>query len=201
MSTGDERVASDAPRGTAAQPEQAAPRVDAVAIGAAACILIGWFVLNTVDTEFAGIRLGFHFYNTWSVLAHPSRLFTGLADGDGVRSVLFGVLCFLVLAVAVAPQIRLDTRPPFAHLAPLLLMLVCGALLYEKTSGEFLAQTNETNAIGAHVIAFANSIAHRLSAAATRHVSLGLGAYVAFAASIVLAVRGFPRARAGARYF
>lgn len=202
MSPG-ERASAEAPREQAEAPraDGALARVDAIAIGAAVCILIGWFVLNTVDTEFAGVRLGFHFYNMWSVLAHPSRLLTGLADGDGIRSVLFGVICLAVLAVAVVPQTRPTRRPPFAHLAPLVLMVLCGALLYEKTSGEFLAQTNETNALGAHLIAFANTVAHRLSAAATRHISLGLGAYVAFAASIVLAVRGFPRARASTRYF
>lgn len=187
MSTGEERIAR--------------PRVDAVAIGAAACILIGWFMLNTVVTEVAGIRLGFHFYNMWSVLAHPSRLLTGLADGDGIRGVVFGTLCLAVLASAFVPQNRSVPHPRFASLAPLALMLVCGALLYEKTSGDLIAQTNETNAIGAQFVAFANTVAHRLSAAATRHVSLGLGAYVAFAGSIVLAVRGLARARAAPRYF
>ncbi|HXS26967.1 MAG TPA: hypothetical protein VN730_04795 [Steroidobacteraceae bacterium] len=188
MRTEDERV------GTAPPPLQpAAPRVDAVAIGAAVCIVLGWFVLSTLETEMGGIRLSFHFYDMWTVLAHPSRLLTGVADGDRLRGVLFGAVCLAVLAGAVLPQASAGGRLRVPYLAPLILMLVCGALLYEKTSGELIAQTGPPDALGAHLIAFANTVAHRLSAAATRHISLGLGAYLAFGASIVLAVRGVPR--------
>src|SRR6185312_17167973 len=132
-------------------------------------------------------------YDMWTVLAHPSRLLTGVADGDRLRGVLFGAVCLAVLAGAVLPQASAGGRLRVPYLAPLILMLVCGALLYEKTSGELIAQTGPPDALGAHLIAFANTVAHRLSAAATRHISLGLGAYLAFGASIVLAVRGVPR--------
>lgn len=200
MST-EERAASEAPRAPAGPEQAAAARVDAVAIGAIFCILIGWFVLDTVDSEIAGIRLGFHFYQMGSVIAHPARLFTGLAAGDGIRGVLFGALCLAVLAGAFIPQNRAAARLRLAYLAPLALMLVSGALLYERTSGEFFAQSGASDAVSAHLLAFANTVAHRLSAAASRHVSVGLGAYLAFAASLVLAARALPRARAGARDF
>jgi hypothetical protein len=174
------------------------PRVDAVALGAVLCIGIGWFVLGTLETEVAGFRLSFHFYDMWTVLAHPSRLLTGLSDGDRVRGVLFGVVCLAVLAGAFVPRAGSGSRLRVACLAPLALMLICGALLYEKTSGDLLAQGSEPDGVGAHLIAFANTVAQRLSGAASRRISLGLGAYLAFAASVVLAARGLARARAGA---
>jgi hypothetical protein len=199
MSAGKDGAAADASRGQASLDGAAAPRADLVAIGAVVCIMIGWFVLETLDTEMAGIRLGFHFYDMWSVLARPTRLLTGLTDGDRAQGVLFGALCVAALAGVFVWRAPTGNRLRVAYFAPLVLMLVCGALLYAKTSGDFFAQANQSDAIGAQLVAFANTVAHRLSGAASRHISVGLGAYLAFAASVVLAARGIARARADAR--
>ncbi len=176
-------------------------RTDVVAIGAAVCIVLGWFVLTTLDTQVAGVRLSFHFYDMWSLLQHPSRLVTGLTDADRVTGMLFGALCLAALAAAFVPRRRENSGLRILYFVPLALMLVCGALLYEKTSGDVFANTYPPDTLGADLTALANTIANRVSAAVSRHVSVGFGAYLAFAASVVLAARGLPRSATGARYF
>lgn len=178
-----------------------AHRVDAVAVGAAVCIVLGWFVLSTLDTNLSGMRLSFHFYDMWTVLAHPSRLVTGLTDGDRLKGALFGAVCLAALAGVFVPHPRDSGRVRVAYLAPLVLMIACGAVLYERTSGDLFAATSDPGSLGAHLTALANEVAGRISAAVSRHISLGLGAYLAFVASLVLAARALPKPRASMRYF
>lgn len=175
------------------------PRVDVVAVAAAICIVLGWFALSTVDTELGGLRLSFHFYDMWSVLERPTRLLTGLTDGDRVRGVLFGALCLLVLVGVFVPHRSERSGMRVAYLAPLVLMVVCGVLLYEKSSADLLSDTSSPGSLGSQLTAFANGLASRLSRTVTRHISLGLGAYLAFLASLILAARGLSRARPRAR--
>ncbi|HTW37772.1 MAG TPA: hypothetical protein VMD49_04310 [Steroidobacteraceae bacterium] len=171
---------------------------DVVALGAAACILIGWFGMSTLVTELAGVHLTFHFYNMWSVVANPTRLLTGLGDGDSVRGLLFGVLC-LAIGLTVFVPYRLRQRGAWLlYLAPLALMLACGALLYERTATELFADTGRYGAIESQFVTFANKIADSMSRSLAQHITLGLGAYVSFAASLVLAARGVARFRAPA---
>jgi hypothetical protein len=171
---------------------------DVVALGAAACILIGWFAMSTLVTEVAGVELRFHFYNLWSVLENPSRLLTGLAGGDSLRGFVFGLLCLAVGLTVFVPY-RLKPRGAWLiYLAPLALMLVCGALLYERTSSELFADSGRYGAIESQLVAFANKVADRMSESLAQHITLGFGAYLSFAASLVLAARGIARFRAPA---
>jgi hypothetical protein len=180
--------------------QQRSSELDVVAFAAAALIVIGWFAMSTLVTQFPGLDLRFRFYNMGSVLANPSRLVTGLSDGDGVRGFLFGALC-LAVALSVIVPYRLKQRGAWLmQLAPLALMIVCGALLYEKTSGDLLASSGRSP-FESQVIAFANKLANRMSDSVAQHITIGLGAYVSFAASLVLAVRGLVRFRAPASGF
>jgi hypothetical protein len=73
---------------------------------------------------------------------------------------------------------------------------LCGALLYYRTSGEFFAMTAEPASMAGNLIHFANGLVHRGSGAVARHVSIGVGGYLGFAAALLLAVsgvRGFRR--------
>lgn len=179
-------------------PEHPTSGTDVVALGAAACILIGWFGMSTLVTELAGLHLRFHFYDLWSVVANPTRLLTGLGEGDSVRGFLFGVLCLAVGLAVLAPY-RLPQRGAWLlYLAPLALMLVCGALLYERTATELFADSGRYGAIESQLVTFANKVADSMSRSLAQHVTLGLGAYVSFAASLVLAARGVARFRARA---
>ncbi len=169
---------------------EASHPIDAVAAVAAISIGLGWFVLSTFVTEVGNLSLRFHFYDLWGVLHAPSRLITGLTDGDRLRGVLFGAVCLAVLVWAILPRERSSLQARLAALAPLVLMIVGGALLYREASTDFFADTSPPGSIGSHLTALANAVASRLSTTVSRHVTLGLGAYVSLVASVVLAARG-----------
>jgi hypothetical protein len=76
------------------------------------------------------------------------------------------------------------------YLAPLALMLICGALLFSRTSGEFIAAPSNVSRIGGNLIQFANDLVHHGGDLVARHVSIGVGGYLALAASLVLALQG-----------
>jgi hypothetical protein len=174
---------------------------DVVAFAAAACILIGWFAMTTLLTELAGVELRFHFYNLWSVVANPSRLVTGLGDGDTGRGFIFGSLC-LAVALSVFVPYRVQQRGAWlVYLAPLVLMLVCGVLLYEKSSADLFVDTGRYGAIESQLVSLANKVTNRMSQSMAQHITIGLGAYLSFAASLVLAARGLARFRAPAPDF
>ena len=173
--------------------------LDAAALAALIVLVLGWFWMTTLVTQFGDLQLRFHFYQLWSVLENPTRLLSGSGDGDTLTTVLFGGVCLLA-ALAVFLPYRVPQRSAWlASLAPLALMLVCAVLLHQRTSGDVLVDTGRQGNLGSAAIAFANQLAGRLTQAAATHIRLGLGAYVSFAASAVLAWRGLVqyRARAG----
>lgn len=169
--------------------------VDVVALAAVVVLIIGWFGMSTLVTELAGVRQRFHFYNMWSVLAHPARLLTGLSGGDAARGLAFGVVCIAAALVVLVPYRFKQRSAWLAYLIPLALMILCGVALYEKTSGDYFADSGAYGSIGSELVALANRVANRMSDSIARHISIGLGGYVSFAASVVLAVRGVARFR------
>jgi hypothetical protein len=74
-------------------------------------------------------------------------------------------------------------------------MVISGALLYAKTSGDFFAAPGDAGSLGGNVIRFANDLAHRGSGLLAEHISLGFGGYLAFAGCVVLAMRGLKQLR------
>lgn len=179
------------------RPRVSQPRnPDPIAVAALIAIVIGWFLLSALETRVADLRLTFHFYDMWSVLQHPSRLVTGLTDGDRPRGALFGATCLACIIAALFATLHAD-RPSrlILHLTPLALMIVCGLLLYREASADFLANASPPDSIVRHLTALANVLADRVGRNISRHVTLGLGAYLSFAASVVLAVRSASRYR------
>ena len=69
-------------------------------------------------------------------------------------------------------------------------MVVCGTLLFSRTSSEFFAAPSDAASLSAGVIRFANHLARQGSALVSRHVSIGAGGYLAFTASVILAAQG-----------
>jgi hypothetical protein len=91
---------------------------------AVASIVLGWFGLATLVTDYGAFTMRFHFYNAWTLLASPTRLLTGMQSGDGAQSFAFGLLCVVALLGVLLP-LRLGQRNAWlAYLAPLALMLV-----------------------------------------------------------------------------
>lgn len=180
--------------GVGRQPSQSRG-IDPVVVVAVICVAIGWFLLSTLDTRLGGMRLAFRFYNMWSVLEHPPQLVTGLGGDSRLKAVVFGAACLALLggALLASSLTPVDPRHRSGTLlscAPLALMLACGLLLYQKTSADLFTSTDPSSTIRSHLTALANTLANGMSSRISRHITLGLGAYLSFAGSVVLAARG-----------
>jgi hypothetical protein len=98
------------------------------------------------------------------------------------------------LAAPILPHLRAGRARWLGYLAPLVLMIICGALLFWRTSGQFVAAPNDAREIAGSVVQFANDLVHS-SGVITRHVSIAVGGYLGAIASLVLALRGMRRFR------
>jgi hypothetical protein len=78
-------------------------------------------------------------------------------------------------------------------------MVICGALLFSRTSRDFIAAPSNAGRVGGNLIQFANDLVHRGGDLVARHVSIGIGGYLALAAAIVLTLQGVRRLRGAPR--
>jgi hypothetical protein len=70
-------------------------------------------------------------------------------------------------------------------------MLLCGGLLYVKTSSGPVASSGDVGALGRDILNLANDLASRVTGTIAKRISLGLGTYVSLAASVFLAAQGW----------
>jgi hypothetical protein len=192
--------------------------VDGTGKLAMVCVVFGWFFMNTLVVNLGSLEHGVRFFDMSAVIADPTRLFFGV-DASFHRG-LFGLLCLICVAAPLAPHVLLPEllkpdlleRDPLEpdglkspvlnrktvwlfYLAPLALMVACGALLYARSSGEFFAAPPDPKSMSASIMHFANDLVRRGSDLVSRHISVGAGGYLGFIGSVVLAVQGLRRFR------
>jgi len=171
-------------------------KLDAVSLIALFIIFLSWFFIDTFTVTLGSLKHSVRFYDLPAVIADPTRMFFGTAAT--LRTFLFGALCVVCLLLPLAVYRRHERWIWLALFGPLGLTLVCGALLYYRTSGEFFAMVAEPASMAGNLIHFANGVVHRGSGAVARHVSIGVGGYLGFVAAVWLAIlgaRGFRRPR------
>jgi hypothetical protein len=151
-------------------------------------IFLGWFFLNTLAVTLGSLQHGVRFFDLPAVIADPTRMF--FAIERTARTYLFGALCLFCLLLPFAVALCRERWTWFAYCAPLALMLICGTWLYERSSGEFFAMPADAASVSGNLIRFANGLVHRGSGVVARHVTVGVGGYLAFAGSVLLAVMG-----------
>jgi hypothetical protein len=165
-------------------------RVDLVTALAVACVLVGWFLLSTVVTTLGRIELPFRFYEAPVLIDNPALLFVGIGNEHSLATVSFGLLC---VAAAIAPLLPATRTTSFAWLAsaaPLLLMALCGLMLYANASSSQF-ETADDGTIAGQIAGLARDVVGRMAGVVARRISIGFGAYLSLAASIFLAVRGW----------
>lgn len=156
---------------------------------ALALLTIGWFGLATFVTAFGPVKQIVHFYDLATVLHDPSWLVHGIGS-HSLEAFAFGALSAAVLLSPLAGH-RLGTRSSWLlYLLPLGLMLSCGLILYHETTQPYVSALPNAGAVGAFVSRFANQVAGGAADTVARHISLGTGSYVSFAAALYLTLTG-----------
>ena len=151
-----------------------------------AALCVGWFPCDTLTTTVGALRLHFHFFDLASLIAQPARLLTGIHRGDAL-TIPFGVLCLAALAATLAPRFVRHPIARFGPCAPLSLMLLCGVVLYSVTSGDTFTAAPGASSITNALAKFGNTLVGHASAAAARHIAIGLGVWLSFPAAVYLA--------------
>jgi hypothetical protein len=182
-----------APPSLAARLLQAAAQIDPSSKVAIACVFFGWFLVDTLVVTLGSLQHGVRFFDMSAVIADPSRMFFGLQGS--LHRMFFIPLCVICLFAPLLPHVRRVRVLWLSYAAPLALMVTCGILLFSRTSGEFIAAPSNAGRVGGNLIQFANDLVHRGGDLVARHVSIGVGGYLALAASIVLALQGVRRLR------
>jgi hypothetical protein len=169
----------------------AARRIDGASQMAILAIFVGWFFVDTLVASLGSLQHGVRFFDISSAITDPTRIF--FAVQASWQRGLFVLLCLLCLLAPILPHWRTARWAWAAYLAPLALMVACGALLYTQTSSEFFSTPQDAQSLGSSVFRIAHDLVHRGSGLVARHVSIGAGGYLAFAGSLALAVQGMRR--------
>lgn len=163
-------------------------RIEAASKIAIGCIFLSWFFLDTLVVTLGSLQHGVRFFDMSAVIADPSRIFFGFSGW--AHRAGFGLLCVACLGAPILPHLRRGKALWLAYSAPLALMAICAALLFWRTAGQFVAAPIDKSRIAGSVAQFANDLVHHSSTQIMRHVSIGIGGYLAVVACLVLALRG-----------
>jgi hypothetical protein len=170
-------------------------KIDGITWVAVACLVLGWFVLNTLSATFGPIQHTVHFYDLWIVMRDPRWLLTGVTDAYPLTRVVFGLVCLIVITAPFLPRLGFPNVPYLLSSAPLLLMLLCGIVLYVKSSTTQIESTESLGRIGGYIAKWTNGAVNWSGDVVARHIAIGAGGYLSFVASIYLAVRGVLKPR------
>ena len=162
------------------------------------CLAVGWFFLATVVTTLGPVQQKYHFFDMLTVMLNPAWLLYGMGSSHPLESVAFGLLDLGVLVLPLVPYLVKKRSAWLLSVAPLLLMLLCGVELYQKTSGPYFEATQRAGSWTHALVHLGNSVAEGVGDTVARHISIGLGAYLALAASLFLAIKGMRVFRAAA---
>jgi hypothetical protein len=172
---------------------RAAGQIERSSLLAMLAILLGWFFFDTLVVSLGSLQHGVRFFDLSAAIADPTRIFFGV--DSSFQRIFFCLICIACLLAPLIPHWRGDRLAWLAYLAPLALMVLCGTLLYSKTSGDFFSAPGDASSWSGSVLRFANNLARQGSGLVSKHISIGAGGYLAFAGTLVLAVRGIRQFR------
>jgi hypothetical protein len=170
-------------------------RLDVVSLLCVGAVAVGWFGMNTLVVSLGRLVQTTRFYELGVVMLHPGALFVGVGDGHGFELTSFTLLCLTTLFAAVAVPLMVPQRSAWlAGCAPLLLMLLCAALLYGNGSGTPPASPDP--GLRDDVMRLAAHLLQRAQDAVVSHISVGAGGFLSALASLAMAMRSTRNFRA-----
>jgi hypothetical protein len=166
-------------------------RLGVPTLAALALLAAAWFGLNTVVVNVGPqFSLGLSFWKLLGVLNSPMGVMSGL-NGAGAGAGLYGLFAMLALAAPAAPHVWGDRRAHLGALMPLAFMLLVAFLFYNGI-GNAVGDARGAAASfgGAEAASMVAGMQQSMLREAMRAVSLGVGFYLACAASLYFAVTG-----------
>ena len=167
--------------------QQYAKHIGYPVLGALFAVILGWFFLPAISAE-----LGFLGKN--SVTFYQGLKFLnsgGVAAMGGGSAGIYGLLCFAALLAVLLPYVWKHPRAGYAMASPLVLMLLVLLISWMKMNEQFEAGQQAAGAFGgAEYQQMAKQMADQAAAEMRKAISIGFGAYLAFAGAIYLAWRG-----------
>ena len=155
------------------------------------CVACGWFMMNSLITDYGALRLPFRFYDLLTVMLSPGSITTGaFGTGSTLNAWLFSAVCAAALLLALAPAWSQHRTAWLGCVAPFALMALTGAILYHEFSQDLVANEGVLGDKGLRLSHFANELANRVGAVVARRIHVGAGGYLSLLASAVLAVKG-----------
>jgi hypothetical protein len=165
-------------------------KIDAATWVAVACIILGWFGLNTLVATFGPIEHAAYFYDLGALMREPRWLLTGVSVSRSFGTIVFGLICLIVAAVPLLPRLGYPKVPWLLSSLPLLFMLLCGITLYVKASYAHIEATDSLGRLGGYIARWANAATDWTGDVISRHIAMGAGSYLSFVAGGWLAFRG-----------
>ena len=172
-----------------------ATKIDSPTWIALGCVLLGWFGLNTLVATFGPVVHVAHFYDLPVVMQDPRWLLTGVEDTFPLARLAFGFVCVVAATAPLLPRLGSPRAPYLLSAAPFLLMLLCGVVLYVKSSATHVDAGPSLGTWGGYLAKWANQASNLGTDVVARHMVIGAGGYLAFLASGFLAIRGIVRPR------
>ncbi|HWW19950.1 MAG TPA: hypothetical protein VNZ06_04020 [Steroidobacteraceae bacterium] len=171
-----------------------AKRLDVPSLIALSLVAIGWFGMNTLVISVGRLVQATRFYEVGVVILHPAALFLGVGSGHTFELTAFALLALLTLFAAMAAPVLFARRCAWlAGWAPLVLMLVCAALLYGDGSSPPPPAADP--GLRGDLMRFANQLLQHAQDTLVSHISVGAGGILSALASLIVAVRSTRRFR------
>lgn len=151
-------------------------------------LFISWFFIESLAAHMGPVRHPVRFFEIAAAIADPAVLFG--AAGSHVTSYIFGVFCVFVIFAPLLAQAWAPRFLSLAYCAPLLLMVLCGALLMSRFSGDWVTVSKNAAPLEQEFARLANDLFDRGAGLAARSVKISVGGYLAALASAWLALQG-----------
>lgn len=158
-------------------------------LAALGLLVIGWFFLNTISIQVtAGMNTGLSFYDVLRALNSLNNVYA-LGSIQQASAGFYGFLCYVTLALGIAPFFVASKRLWLGLASPLALFVAVFVGLYWKVSSAVSALAGT----GDEASQMAGSMVREMAGEMLKALSPGLGFYLSLAAALFLAFRGITR--------
>lgn len=177
-------------KGTALYGELSA-RLGRPVLAALAAVAVSWFFLNLITIQLTTSNsMGITFWQLLGYVNAGETLGMSMMNGNLDKGI-YGLLAVIALAGPFLGQIWKDPKAHLGHCLPLALMLIIAVKIYLSVHGAAQESQAQFQAMGGNAFAgYAQEMMGNMVQEVLKAIHIGIGGYVALAASAFLAFLG-----------